>query len=83
MKKKLLLYHANIITNFCSIEILSILMAKKKTSLERVIEYLISEGAREIADEEQQTEWFKKEMESIESISCKYETEEEFLRYCK
>lgn len=54
-----------------------------KSEVDEIIEYLISEGAREITDEERQTDWYKEEMESIENISCKYETEEEFLSYCK
>jgi len=56
---------------------------KNKTEVERVIELLEKEGFKEFTEEEKQTDWYKEEMESIENISCKFETEEEFERLCK
>ncbi len=56
---------------------------KKKNEVQEIIDYLISVGAHEITEEEKQTEWYKKEMASIEGISCKYETDEEFEEFCR
>ena len=56
---------------------------KNKTEEELVYEYLMSIGAHEITEEERKTDWYKEEMDSIEYISCKFESEEEFERLCK
>lgn len=40
-------------------------MANKKTEAERIHEYLLSIGAKEITAEEKKTEWYKKEMSTL------------------
>lgn len=44
----------------------------KKTEMEIIHEYLISEGARELTDEEKQTEWYKNHMTQMEAEGKEY-----------
>jgi hypothetical protein len=53
-------------------------MANKKTEVERVHEYLLSIGAKEITAEEKKTEWYKKEMNTL---NCPF-THKEFEKLC-
>ena len=57
-------------------------MNKKKSYMDTIHEYLLSEGAVELTDEDRKTDWYKKEIESIKNISCKFESKEEFERLC-
>ena len=54
-------------------------MGKKKTEAEEIREYLLKVGARKITPEERKTDWYKKEMETLD---CPF-TDEEFKKLCK
>ena len=54
-------------------------MDNKKTEAELIREYLLKIGAREITPEERKTEWYKKEMETLD---CPF-SDEEFEKLSK
>jgi len=50
---------------------------KKKSYMNLMHEYLISEGAVELTDEDRKTEWYKKEIAAIKNISCRFESKKQ------
>ncbi|HOE99851.1 MAG TPA: hypothetical protein PK385_06930 [Spirochaetota bacterium] len=55
-------------------------MENKKSEYEIIYDYLIKEGFHEVTEEDEKN---IKYQDTNNNISCKYETEEEFLGYCK